>query len=188
MSEHNTPHDATGATDAKDAVLTDVLPEDANKDAEDAQTAALLAQIEDLQTQLKAAKEAYARANAESYNAQKRAESEAEKSKKYAVQSFAKDMLDVVDNLERGLQASEQAGADDSVLEGIRLTHKTLLAALAKNGVSVIDPLGEKFNPDLHEAVGVDGEAAADTVGKVLQKGYTLHDRAIRAAMVMVGQ
>ncbi len=147
----------------------------------------LKAQIEALQTEVKLAKEGQARANAESYNAQRRMESETDKAKKFALQKFAKDLLEVVDNLERGVEASEKAGADESVLEGIRLTHKTLLGVLERHGVVVVNPVGEKFNPDFHEAVGIAPDTPADTVGVVLQKGYTLHERSIRPAMVLVG-
>lgn len=151
------------------------------------ETAALTAQIESLQTELAVAKETAARANAESYNAQRRMEQETDKAKKFALQKFAKELLDVVDNLERGLEASEKAGADESVLEGLRLTHKSLLTVLEKNGVVAVGEVGEAFNPELHEAVGIFPDADKDTVGQVLQKGYTLHDRSIRPAMVLVG-
>lgn len=148
---------------------------------------ALIAQIETLQAEVKEAKEAQARANAESYNAQRRMEQETEKAKKFALQKFAKELLDVVDNLERGLEASEKAGADESVLEGLRLTHKSLLAVLEKNGVVAVGVVGEAFNPDLHEAVGIFPDAEKDIIGQVLQKGYTLNERSIRPAMVLVG-
>lgn len=165
------------------------IPEvqDIQEEAVQADTNELTAQITQLQAEVQAAKEAAARANAESYNATRRMEQETEKAKKYALQKFAKDLLDVVDNLERGLEASEKAGADESVLEGLRLTHKSLLSVLEKNGVTVVNPIGEKFNPDYHEAVGIAPDTPADTVGVVLQKGYTLFDRSIRPAMVMVG-
>ena len=122
---------------------------------------------------------------AEAYNAQKRAEQEADKSKKFALQKFAKELLDIVDNLER---AMENANANDPVAEGVQLTHKALVAVLTKNGVETVDPQGEKFNADFHEAVGIDPEAEADTVGTVLQKGYSLNGRLLRPAMVRVGQ
>ncbi|GAF51570.1 LOW QUALITY PROTEIN: heat shock protein GrpE [Psychrobacter sp. JCM 18900] len=130
-------------------------------------------------------KKVTARANAEAYNAQKRMEQEADKSKKFALQKFAKELLDIVDNLERAI---ENADANDPVAEGVQLTHKALVAVLTKNGVEVVDPQGEKFNADFHEAVGIDPEAAADTVGTVLQKGYSLNGRLLRPAMVRVGQ
>ena len=143
------------------------------------------ARIAELESEVKQAKEGTARANAETYNAQKRMEQEADKSKKFALQKFAKELLDIVDNLER---AVENADANDPVAEGVQLTHKALVAVLTKNGVEVVDPQGEKFNADFHEAVGIDPEAAADTVGTVLQKGYSLNGRLLRPAMVRVGQ
>lgn len=141
--------------------------------------------IAELEGEVKQAKELTARANAETYNAQKRIEHEADKSKKFALQKFAKELLEVVDNLERAI---ENADVNDPVAEGVQLTHKALLAALTKNGVDIVDPQGEKFNADFHEAVGIDPEAEADTVGTVLQKGYSLNGRLLRPAMVRVGQ
>lgn len=151
----------------------------------DIEMTTVVARIAELENEVKQAKENTARANAETYNAQKRIEHEAEKSRKFALQKFAKELLEVVDNLERAI---ENAAADDAVIEGVRLTHKALLAALNKNGVELVDPQGDTFNADLHEAVGIDPEAAADTVGTVLQKGYTLNGRLLRPAMVRVGQ
>ena len=146
---------------------------------------AFQARIAELESEAKKSKESTARANAETYNAQKRMEQEADKSKKFALQKFAKELLEVVDNLERAI---ENVNDDDAVSEGIKLTHKALISVLNKNGVEVVDPAGEKFNADLHEAVGIDPQAAADTVGVVLQKGYSLNGRLLRPAMVQVGQ
>ncbi len=143
------------------------------------------ARIAELEGEVKQAKETTARANAETYNAQKRMEQEADKSKRFALQKFAKELLEVVDNLERAI---ENANSDDPVTEGVRLTHKALLDVLNKNGVEVVEPQGEKFNADLHEAVGIDPEAEPDIVGTVLQKGYSLNGRLLRPAMVRVGQ
>ncbi len=146
---------------------------------------AFKARIAELEGEVKQAKEGTARANAEAYNAQKRMEQEADKSRKFALQKFAKELLEVVDNLER---AVENADDNDPMTEGVKLTHKALLSVLNKNGIDVVDPQNEKFNADLHEAVGIDPEAAADTVGTVLQKGYSLNGRLLRPAMVRVGQ
>lgn len=143
------------------------------------------ARIAELEGEVKQAKEGTARANAEAYNAQKRMEQEADKSKKFALQKFAKELLDIVDNLERAI---ENADANDPVAEGVQLTHKALVSVLTRNGVEVVDPQGEKFNADFHEAVGIDPEAEPDTVGTVLQKGYSLNGRLLRPAMVRVGQ
>lgn len=157
----------------------------------------LQAEIEQLKSDIKAAKDAQARANAESYNAQKRIEQEADKSKKYALQKFATDLLEVVDNLERAINTAEptdnidasqaSSAAESALLEGIRLTHKVLLSTLERQGITVIDPQGEAFNPDWHEAVGIAQDTPSNIVCQVLQKGYLLHGRSIRPAMVTVG-
>lgn len=150
---------------------------------------AFQARIQELEEEVKVAKEGQARANADAYNAQKRMEQETEKSRKFALQKFAKELLEVVDNLERAIvSVHADDDADDAILEGVKLTHKSFLAVLNKFGVEVVDPQGDKFNADLHEAVGIDPEAPADIVGEVLQKGYTLNGRLLRPAMVRVGQ
>ena len=146
--------------------------------------------IAELEGQVKEAKEAHARANADAYNARNRMEQETEKTKKFALEKFAKDLLDTVDNLERAIensQSASDASISDSVLEGVKLTHKSLVSVLEKYGVQVVNPQGETFNADLHEAVGIDPTAGANQVGQVLQKGYTLHERLLRPAMVRVG-
>ncbi|PYE41218.1 nucleotide exchange factor GrpE [Psychrobacter fozii] len=199
MSEKNTNHESAEQNMANDNVShTDSILEETMKEFDpqnnsgeemtienDIDLDTFKARIAELEGEVKQAKETTARANAEAYNAQKRMEQEAEKSKKFALQKFAKELLDIVDNLER---AMENADANDPVAEGVQLTHKALLALLTKNGVEAVDPQGEKFNADLHEAVGIDADAEADTVGTVLQKGYSLNGRLLRPAMVRVGQ
>lgn len=171
MSQHELPQDQTEET--------------TTADQESQQLEELIATIERLETEVKEAKETAARANAESYNAQRRAETEAEKAKKFALQKFAKELLDVVDNLERAIENCTEA--DEAILEGIKLTHKSLLGVLDKNNIVVVGVVGDKFNPDLHEAVGIAPDAEKDIIGQVLQKGYTLNERTLRPAMVLVG-
>ncbi|ONG41088.1 nucleotide exchange factor GrpE [Alkanindiges hydrocarboniclasticus] len=147
----------------------------------------LQARIEELEAEITEVK---ARANADMYNFQKRVERETDNAKKYALEKFAGSLLDVVDNLERAIAA---AGNDDHlinqpVIEGVRLTHKNLLGALEKHGVSVVDPAGQPFNAELHQAVGIDPNTPAGQVANVLQKGYSLSGRLLRPAMVTVGQ
>ena len=177
----------------ENSVLSDTIAEFNPEDnagenqtiANDIEVLAFEARIAELEDEVKQARESTARANAETYNAQKRIEQEADKSKKFALQKFAKELLDVVDNLERAI---ENANEQDPIAEGVHLTHKALLAVLQKNGIEVLDPAGESFNADLHEAVGIDPDAAADIVGTVLQKGYNLNGRLLRPALVRVGQ
>ncbi|WP_286741492.1 nucleotide exchange factor GrpE [Psychrobacter sp. UBA3068] len=199
MSENNTNHEspkqnvAHDNVDHNDSILEETMQEfDPQNASEEDMTIeneidldTFKARIAELEGEVKQAKEGTARANAEAYNAQKRMEQEADKSKKFALQKFAKELLEIVDNLERAI---ENADANDPVAEGVQLTHKALVAVLNKNGVEAVDPQGEKFNADLHEAVGIDADAEADTVGTVLQKGYSLNGRLLRPAMVRVGQ
>ena len=199
MSEQNTNHESIDQNvshdnvEHDDSILEETLKEfdPQNNDGEesvienDINIDTFKARIAELEGEVKQAKEHTARANAETYNAQKRMEQEADKSKRFALQKFAKELLEVVDNLERAI---ESAHADDPVTEGVRLTHKALLDVLKKNGIAMVDPQGEKFNADFHEAVGIDADAPADTVGTVLQKGYSLNGRLLRPAMVRVGQ
>ncbi len=104
--------------------------------------------------------------------------------KSCALEKFAKELLDSVDNLERAIAAN---GDEKTALsEGVELTLKSLLTTLEKFGVVVIDT-ANGFNADLHQAVGIDPNAKANEIGNVLQKGYTLHGRLLRPAMVMVG-
>lgn len=154
-----------------------------NTDSTTSELEALIAKIEGLENDVKEAKEAQARANAESYNAQRRMEQETDKAKKFALQKFAKELLDVVDNLERAIANI----TDDATKEGVELTYKSLLGVLEKNGVVAVGVVGDAFNPDVHEAVGVLPDAEKDVIGQVLQKGYTLNERTLRPAMVMVG-
>ncbi len=151
--------------------------------AEESQLQTLISTIEKLEQDVKEAKESAARANAESYNAQRRMEQETDKAKKFALQKFAKELLDVVDNLERAIANI----TDDATKEGVELTHKSLLGVLEKNGVVAVGQVGDPFNPDVHEAVGIFPDAEKDVIGQVLQKGYTLNERTLRPAMVMVG-
>ncbi len=129
------------------------------------------------------------RARAELDNVRKRGQRDLERARKYALERIMADLLGVRDSLER----AQEAGADEAVTvehlkEGTELTLKLLTQVLAKHGLSEVDPLGERFNPELHEAISVyqTDEHEADTVVQVVQKGYLLNDRLIRAARVVV--
>lgn len=126
------------------------------------------------------------RARAEIENIRRRAEQDVEKAHKFALEKFSKEMLTVVDNLERGLQALE--GVDESVKSGVELTHKGLVSTLNNFGVEAVGVVGEVFNPELHQAISMQPAEGieANHISVVLQKGYTLHGRVIRPAMVMV--
>ncbi len=153
---------------------------------------------DDLQAQLDAAREEAAnakeqalRAVAEAQNVRRRAEKDAENARKFALEKFAGDMLSVADNLDRALAAADaEDEALKPILEGVELTRKSLLDALARHNVEQIDPTGQPFDPEFHEAMAMvpNPSAEPNSVIDVMQKGYTLNGRLLRAAMVVVAK
>jgi molecular chaperone GrpE len=138
-----------------------------------------------------AAKDAALRAQADAQNAKRRAEQEVEKARKYALERFAGDLLPVVDNMERALEAVDGTNeAVNSIAEGVELTRKSLLDTLKKYHVEAVSPEGEPFDPQLHQAMSMieNPDVEPNTVIAVMQKGYTLNGRLIRPAMVMVSK
>lgn len=142
--------------------------------------------------ELEEARERYVRLQAEFENFRRRTLKEKQESLRYGQQNLIKDLLSTVDNLERALGHGEQnADADlQSILQGVELVHRELLAALAKQGVKVVDPVGEPFDPAYHEAMGQvpSTEVPPNGVVQVLQKGYLLQDRMLRPARVLVAK
>lgn len=129
----------------------------------------------------------YLRAAAEMENVRKRAIRDVENARKYALENFGRDLLDVRDSLEMGLAASENADAD-TLREGSEATLKLLATVMERFGVEQIDPLGEPFDPELHEAMTMQpsAEAEPNSVLAVIQKGYALNGRLLRPARVVV--
>ena len=149
-------------------------------------------EVEALQEEVAMAKDAALRAQADAINAQRRAELDVEKARKFALERFANDLLPVVDNLERALEASAGSDAEGiaAVVEGVELTLKSLVDVLAKNGVTPVDPHGEPFDPQVAQAMSMieNPDVEPNTVIAVMQKGYLLKDRLLRPAMVMVSK
>jgi len=147
-----------------------------------------IAQLED---ELVGAKDDVLRAQADAQNAARRAEQEVEKARKFALERFANELLPVLDNLERALEAaggdSEEAKA---IAEGVELTLKSFMDVMGKFNVDVVDPNGEPFDPNLHQAMSMveNNDVEPNTVIAVMQKGYTLNGRLVRPAMVMVSK
>lgn len=149
------------------------------------------ARIIALEEELANAKEQSLRAVAEAQNVRRRAEQDVEKAHKFGLERFVNDILPVVDNLERALEAANVEGADPAVLnEGVELTLKTLTGALQGHKVDVVDPEGTPFDPQFHQAISAveSAETEPNTVLNVVQKGYTLHGRLVRPAMVVVSK
>ncbi|WP_417659683.1 nucleotide exchange factor GrpE [Pseudidiomarina sp.] len=128
------------------------------------------------------------RAVAEMENVRRRAALDVDKAHKFALEKFAGELLDSVDNLERALEIAAAADVNQSFLEGIELTHKNLLSTLTKFGVEAVGQVGDAFNPELHQAMAMQPseEHENNTILAVMQKGYTLSGRLLRPAMVMV--
>jgi molecular chaperone GrpE len=129
------------------------------------------------------------RARAEVANLQRRSERELENAHKYGLERFAKELLPVIDSLELGLQAASGNDTDPvKVREGLELTLNMLSSAVERFGLKAVDPQGERFDPQFHQAMSTQHaiDAAPNTVLTVYQKGYLLNDRLIRPAMVVV--
>ena len=119
----------------------------------------------------------------------RRAERDVENAHKYAVEKFVKDLLAVLDSMDRALELAETTeGFDAAMLEGTQMTRKLLLDTASKHGVESIDPVGKTFNPQEHQAMSMveSAEHEPNSVMAVMQKGYKLEGRVIRAAMVVV--
>ena len=129
----------------------------------------------------------YLRLAAESENLRKRTVREVEQARKYAIERFAGELLAVVDSLEMGIDAGEQASAE-ALLEGSEATLKLLLNAFGKTGLEQLNPVGEPFDPNLHEAMTMQPSDSAEpgSVLAVVQKGYQLNGRLLRPARVIV--
>ncbi len=117
-------------------------------------------------------------------------EKEKSETYKFANENILKDLLPVLDNLERALEAGRESGIPQALLEGVELTYKSLWTVMEKHGVSRIEAMGEEFDPNRHEAVMVqeDAQKPAGMVISQLQIGYRLHDRLVRPAMVIVSK
>jgi molecular chaperone GrpE len=127
-------------------------------------------------------RDAMLRMQAEMENLRKRLVRDLEKSRKFALEGLMKDLLQVRDTLERGLQMTAESTSVEALKEGKELTLKMLNKVMADHGLEVVDPLGEAFNPEFHEAVTMvpSADHPENTVIEVLQKGFKLHDRLIR--------
>lgn len=155
---------------------------------------ALAATIRDTEARLAEAEslaaerhDAWLRAKAETENVRRRAQEDIAKAAKFAAEKFAGAMLPVKDSLEAALATTDQTL--EKLHEGVDLTLKQLITAFENAGLVEDNPLGQKFDPNKHQAIGmVEHEAEPNTVINVLQKGYLLHGRVIRPAMVMVSR
>ena len=180
-----------------DAEFTSRQPTEPAPGAEDAGApspeglAALVAQLEaklaEAEAQAAKAKDDWIRAKAETENVRRRATEDVAKAHRFGIESFASELLAVKDSLDASLKVDNPAV--ETYRQGVELTLRQLDAALEKNAVKAIDPQGEKFDPHRHQAISqVESEQEPNTVVSVLQKGFLLHDRVLRPALVMVAK
>ncbi|MGH8651384.1 MAG: nucleotide exchange factor GrpE [Gammaproteobacteria bacterium] len=150
----------------------------------------LQAALEDAQQKAQENWEGLLRTRAELENQRKRSAREVENALKFGSERLVSEFLPVKDSLELGLSASEQAADLESLKEGMTLTLKLLDSALDKCSVKELNPVGEKFDPQFHQAMTMQEapETEPGTVLSVVQKGYLLHDRLLRPAMVIVAK
>lgn len=147
--------------------------------------------MEQMVADLASAKEQVLRTQAEMQNLRRRLERDVENAHKYALEKFVGELLPVVDNLERAIQAIDETNDEfKAVGEGIELTLKSFQDVLGRFKVAEVDPKGEPFDPELHQAMSMLElqEVQPNTVIDVFQKGYTLNGRLVRPAMVVVAK
>ncbi|BEU04227.1 protein GrpE [Agarivorans sp. OAG1] len=178
--------------EAIDAELESEVEEEAAESAgEEISVAELLERLATAEQTVADQKDGVIRAKAEVDNIRRRSAQEVEKARKFALEKFANELLPVIDNMEMALQhANREDEALTSMIEGVELTLKTLIDAVKKFGIEVVSPQDETFDPEKHQAMGmqeVEG-VAPNTVVAVLQKGYELNGRLLRPAMVMISK
>ncbi len=178
----------------QDIESTDTLQADAATDTVDLAADGgehLQAEIEKLQSELAEIREQSLRVAAEAQNQRRRAERDVENAHKFALEKFAGALLAVADNLERSIDAADRGNESiKPLLDGVELTYKGLVDTLSKFQVAQLNPVGEPFDPQLHQAITMldNPDTEPNTVLHVMQKGYTLSGRLLRPAMVVVSK
>lgn len=179
--------------DALQAMIDDAKAAGPADDAKEEDEPTPQQAIEALQTELANTKDQALRAMAETENVKRRAEREVTAAKLYGIEKFAADILAVHDNLARAMltldgKAKEDMGSNaKNLIDGIELTEKDLMAVLARNGIKAVPGKGSKFDPNVHQAVAqIPSSEEKGYVAEVMQTGFTIGDRTLRAAMVAV--
>ena len=173
----------SGGTSSADQMMLEALSSELQ---------ALKQEYEAVSKELEETRDRHVRLQAEFENFRRRQLHERQEAQLFGHQNLVKDLLSTVDNLERAIEHSEKSEGGDlpSLLQGVELVHRELLAELAKHGVSLIEAEGQVFDPALHEAMAQleDAEVAPGTVVDVMQRGYQLRDRMLRPARVVVSK
>lgn len=184
MSKKDNP-----AADQEQVVEQETVEPTAEESAPEVTVESLQLALQDALEQVENQKEDVIRAQAEVQNIRRRAELDVSKAHKFGQEKLITELLGLVDNLERAITASKAENATlENLLEGVEMSQTMLLDGLKKFNVEQVDPHGEPFNPELHEAMTAvpNPDMEPNTVMDVFQKGYTLNGRLIRPAMVVV--
>ncbi len=188
--EQKTPDEQVSPeNDRETGQQSEALPETAEVvDPRDEQIAVLQAKLDEVQQR---ERDSLLRVKAEMENVRRRAELDVEKAHKFALERFAGELLPVIDNLERGLETADKSNSElTPLIEGTELTLKSLLDAVRKFGIEVVGDTHVPFDPAVHQAMTMleSDEHEPNQVMMVMQKGYTLHGRLLRPAMVAVSK
>ena len=180
MTDEAEQQEEAHAAEGQDADNTDGRAPEAAPGAELEAATARIAELE----------EELLRARADLDNARKRAARDVEGAHKYGLEKFVNALLPVKDSMDMGMEAAASATDMDAVREGMALTLKLLDDTLTRLDITPVDPAGEKFDPEFHQAMTMEAssEAPAGTVLRVMQRGYLLNDRLLRPAMVVVAK
>jgi molecular chaperone GrpE len=191
VNEQELELEAELGVDTEQTLTADELEQAIDEDESMDRVAQLEAALEIANSTIEGQKDSVLRARADMENARRRAEQEVDKARKFALERFAGELLPVLDNLERAMQVADAENeAIKPVVEGVNLTLKSFINVVEKFGMVIVDPQGDAFNPELHQAMSMQETAdfAPNTVMAVMQKGYTLNGRLLRPAMVMVSR
>ena len=163
---------------------------EAAPDADDEGAPDLQAALQAAEDEVASLKDAALRAQADVENMRRRAARDVENAHKFALERFAENLLPVLDSLEKSVESAAEAADAAAVSEGVSLCLKLFLDTLAKNGIEQVDPLGEPFDPSRSEAMAMveNPDAEPNSVMEVMQKGYALNGRLVRAAKVIVAK
>lgn len=194
MAERPDPESPEGA--AGETQQPDTMHEDAREPESEAAPDAVSQELAAARDQLAAFKDQALRSQAEAENVRRRAARDVENAHKFALEKFVGDLLPVIDSLEKAVETADgaaEAAADDgaaAIAEGVRLSLKLFLDVLSRQGVEQIDPHGEPFDPQRHEAMAMvpNPNMESNSVMDVMQRGYLLNGRLVRAAKVVVSK
>lgn len=185
-------NDVNKEHDPIDEQVTDASADDAQESAGELTLEQALLKLAEAEAVIAGHQTEVLRLHADAQNIRRRAEQDVEKAHKYGQERLLSELLPVIDNLERALQAAqgEESEQITALKQGVELTLKSFLDCLRKFNVEVLDPVGEPFNPQFHQAMGMleSQTAEPDSVLAVMQKGYSLNGRVLRPAMVMIAR